>query len=122
MELVIDRSKWLRGEGGTQSYLMRRYDGKMCCLGFYCLACGLTERQIIDIQSPNTLMIGMNFDRPNLLKDTHGSWLIHTHDTAISKVAADLMDLNDDQRLSEHKREQAITEIFARHDVTVTFV
>lgn len=30
----IDRSKWLRGEGAENSYLLRSADNQMCCLGF----------------------------------------------------------------------------------------
>lgn len=33
-KVVVDRSKWLRGEGALNSFLLRESDGKMCCLGF----------------------------------------------------------------------------------------
>lgn len=33
-KLIIDRSRWLRGEGCDASYLLRPADNKMCCLGF----------------------------------------------------------------------------------------
>ena len=46
MKLVIDRATWLRGEGHEQSYLLRECDGKMCCLGFFALACGLHPERI----------------------------------------------------------------------------
>ena len=42
--LKIDRRTWLRGEGASQSFLLREADGKMCCLGFACLAAGLLLR------------------------------------------------------------------------------
>jgi hypothetical protein len=42
-KLVIDRSRWLRGE--TEGVLLND-DGRMCCLGFEALRIGLTAREI----------------------------------------------------------------------------
>lgn len=39
--VTIPRSKWLRGEGSMDSFLLRGRDGKMCCVGFMCLARGV---------------------------------------------------------------------------------
>lgn len=44
--VVIDRSKWLRGEGGKNSFLRRESDGKQCCLGFAAIAMGATLEEI----------------------------------------------------------------------------
>lgn len=53
--LVINRKKWLHGEGGGRSYLLREKDGKMCCLGFRALQCGATKKQIMGIKTPDEL-------------------------------------------------------------------
>ena len=50
--LVIDRRRWLRGEGSVVSALYRSSDRKMCCLGFACLASGLLVRDIRDHRMP----------------------------------------------------------------------
>lgn len=48
LEVVIDRTKWLRGEGGFRSSLLRESDSKMCCIGFACLAAGMSEEMIVE--------------------------------------------------------------------------
>lgn len=46
IDVVIDRSRWLRGEGSNQSYLLRKDDQKMCCVGFLCQALGYEPGEI----------------------------------------------------------------------------
>lgn len=46
LTVIVDRTKWLRGEGSRASKLLREQDGKMCCMGFASLAAGYTEDQI----------------------------------------------------------------------------
>jgi hypothetical protein len=43
MKFVIDRSKWLRGEGTGDSFLLRPSDGKMCCVGQMCKQLGVSD-------------------------------------------------------------------------------
>lgn len=47
-EFTVERSKWLRGEGHQESALLRESDGKMCCMGFYALACGAKSEEIVN--------------------------------------------------------------------------
>ena len=54
-KLVIDRQRWLRGEGVDESYLLRKHDCKMCCLGFYCLLLDLTPEEIVGKTTPAQL-------------------------------------------------------------------
>ena len=54
-KVVVDRQKWLRGEGSTNSYLLRSKDSKMCCLGFACVALGVKEEFLQDIRTPCNL-------------------------------------------------------------------
>lgn len=49
LNVVVKRSKWLRGEGSDRSRLLRPSDGKMCCLGFVCLVAGATPDKICDL-------------------------------------------------------------------------
>lgn len=49
--VVVDRSKWLRGEGSYKSRLLRPADGRMCCMGSAALAKGLSKDEIRDVQS-----------------------------------------------------------------------
>lgn len=52
-EFTVDRRTWLRGEGFS-SRLLRKTDGKMCCMGSYCLARGLKPEEIEDVASVNS--------------------------------------------------------------------
>lgn len=65
MKLVIDRSKWLRGEGSTNSQLRRLSDGKMCCLGFHALACGADKKLITGSTQPLHLCEIRGFKYPS---------------------------------------------------------
>ena len=46
-KFVVDRSKWLRGEGFQDSFLLRPADDKQCCIGFLAGACGFTKEHIL---------------------------------------------------------------------------
>jgi hypothetical protein len=90
MKLTIDRKKWLRGTG--DSFLLSPRDGKMCCLGFYALACGLTENDIRDQLTP----VGVYKQHDKRMPE----WLfggIH----GCSADGVKLMDVNDSEALVE---------------------
>ena len=53
--VVIQRSKWLHGETAKDSYLIRTGDGKMCCVGFMCIARGIDRRQLEDINTVDAI-------------------------------------------------------------------
>lgn len=58
MKFTIHRSKWLRGEGGAKSRLLRPEDGKMCCVGQICLQLGVPEEKIRDQGSVYSAGVG----------------------------------------------------------------
>lgn len=109
-KLVIDRSKWLRGEGGALSVLHRAADGKMCCLGFYGQACGVTVEEMGDLTSPSRLANG-----------NWPAWLVDKIE-GNSNVCIELMSVNDRQGTDSAIRESHITEVFHNNGVDVTFV
>lgn len=111
MKLVIDRSRWLRGEGDEDSFLLRPRDCRMCCLGFFGRALGAAEETINDHEAPYFAR-GVNWPEWVFTADRRG----HTGDIRA------LMDINDDESLGESIRESRIAEIFARHGITVEFV
>lgn len=116
MQFVIDRFTWLRGEGTCRSFLLRREDGKKCCLGFYLLACGMTPEQIEHKESPSSVR--------NLPEEAR--WLIQSDQSDqswASDDADDLMFVNDAMiGFKSKQREQRIARIFAKHGVDVKFV
>lgn len=104
---VIDRSKWHRGTAAG-SRLLRLDNGKMCCLGFYALACGLTPEAIQDECLYRQLSIEAQAELPHeLLEKALHQFLVMT---------------NDSPELSDHRREKLITDNFATIGVAVEFI
>jgi hypothetical protein len=62
--VVVDRKTWLRGESSKDSYLYRKSDGKMCCIGFVCLACGMDKKQIADCDTLRMLVAPYHDGKP----------------------------------------------------------
>lgn len=54
IEVIIDRTTWQHGEGGTNSAL-RLNNGKQCCLGFLCKTMGFTDEEILNKGMPREL-------------------------------------------------------------------
>lgn len=114
MKLVIDRSRWLRGEGSSRSRLLRSSDGKMCCVGFFALACGLTPADILDRSTPfaqpssGSAVLDEKFiDPDNPLR----------HVNEVSSLYA----TNDSMHITDASREHGIRGSFRRLGVEVTF-
>lgn len=63
-EFTVKRSKWLRGEGTIKSKLLRESDNKMCCLGFYCIAAGAEESEILELSGLCSLQDALNIYTP----------------------------------------------------------
>jgi hypothetical protein len=88
--LVIDRTIWLRGEGGSKSYLLREGDGKMCCLGFDAIEYGFTEEEIEGFGEPCEL--------EHLPRDYRNS-------RCGGAGVTEAININDDPELSDAERE-----------------
>jgi len=115
MKLVIDRQRWLRGE--EDSFLLRSDDNKMCCLGFYSLALGLKEVDILDVACPNEVdFLSAGQEYPDWIYKNVAMRVDHSDD--INK----LMRYNDDVYIPSEVREEKIRETFAKHGVEVEFV
>lgn len=114
MTLTIVRSKWLHGEGGLKSELLRESDGKMCCLGFYGIACGIAPKDILGVGEPESADEYNDADyRHNwphwLFEDSGCGALIGRNDSS-------------DPKYRDAQREADIARLFAKHGVTVVFV
>lgn len=130
MKLEIDRAKWLRGE--LDSKLLRERDQKMCCLGFYSLACGLTKDNILEYCEPNqpfenaknlrvpTDMKGLVETETEECELADGSFRTDTY-YSITGISQQLMRVNDDVNLTDAQREARITQLFAEIAVEVSF-
>ncbi len=116
LEVVIDRARWLRGEGteneGTKnvigSCLLRTQDNKMCCLGFLALACGAQPQDISNVGTPDGTR-GVNW--PHGIVD----------DFANTAMTHQLMKINDTATLTDTQREARLKRRFAAMGIKVLF-
>jgi hypothetical protein len=112
MKLTIERDKWQRGEVGAK--LLSPETGKMCCLGFYCLAIGMTPEQIVGQGTPWCVSESL---------PPEGQWLVgRLRGMGNVRNADPLMLTNDKLSTSEHEREKELAKEFAEHGVEVEFV
>ncbi len=117
MKLVIERARWLRGTGGPNSKLLDR-DGKMCCLGFFGLACGFVEADLRGVAEPSGVTCDADGEWPSWLSslDEYERRLIDTTACGL------LMGTNDDDAIDDRNREEKLAKLFAEHGVEVEFV
>lgn len=120
MKLIIDRQKWLRGEGAIASRLLRPSDGKMCCLGQLGIACGIPSGMLENRAVPSDVPLHANAFPQFLIINLGDSEYIQP-DTSNECLA--LMKINDGvYYYSEAEREHALTMEFAKHDIQVEFI
>lgn len=108
MKLTIDRSKWLHGEGGMESALLRARDGKMCCLGFLAKSLGASDESIKDYTGPSRTS-----------KIPWPASLIHTHQGSLSDT---MIRANDEIDKVEEERESELIDLFQSIGIEVEFV
>jgi hypothetical protein len=114
----ISRKKWSRGEGEyCINYLLLKRDngsktgkeGNMCCLGFHCLAAGLTPEQIAGHFMPSDT--GIKID---------GLTEVNTEfDSAFAERAAEI---NDDADLTSRERERELRYLAEEYGFKYVFV
>ena len=110
MKFTVDRSKWFRGQGERNSRLLTD-SGKMCCLGFYSQACGITDDEMRCISSPGSLN-----RRPS------GFECLVTGSKVNTDICIGLMMTNDDVSIGDRAREERLTRLLAAIGVEVEFV
>jgi hypothetical protein len=110
MKFTVNRSTWLRGEGYEHSALLRQVDGKMCCLGFFCLASGLKPYDIINREAPQRLIDPEQ--RRSILKSLGEERRQEPMPSDPETILTQLMQMNDSTDLSDAEREEILKELF----------
>lgn len=109
-KVIIDRKRWLHAE--TNSQLLRKSDGKMCCLGFACLALGFSEEDIAGHSTPlhtKKVIPGLS------IKNINNEYI----DT---RTTSYLMWTNDYTGMSDTEREARIIELGKKAGLEFEFV
>lgn len=114
MKIIVNRSKWLRGEGADASELYRSSDQKMCCLGFAGITCGYALDELEDNGTPAAV-------------DNPGKWPGNFFDAQRSTIKTNsdfinnAMLTNDNKALTDTDREADLIKIFAAHEHEIVF-
>ena len=120
-EFTVNRKTWIRGDN-LNSYLLRSDDNKMCCLGFFCLASGLTEDQIRNITEPNALFQHELNKLPEHFSDiNYYESVVEINDLPENKFSQYFGEPFFHPLAIEPKREQALTEQFALLGIKINF-
>lgn len=123
-KVIIDRTKWSRGNLAANALLINRDAAKaksseapspkvghMCCLGFACLAKGVSKRRLSGVPFPSCLEMEVE----GLSEKHHGFY----QDTDFAEGAASI---NDDGNLTESERERELIELAAKNGFEFQFI
>lgn len=110
MKLIIDRATWLRGEPDVSC--LRDRSGRMCCLGFYGLACGVPYWAILEQVEPQYAQ--------------SAAWPIscvefEDGDGLKTRWTDEAIRINDSRLIGDVARERLLVEHFAKVGVDVEF-
>jgi len=130
-KFVIDREIWSRGKPNSALLIGKRtaelladksvYDGEgcKCCLGIYLTVCGVSDEVLSDVGEPIELS---EVAQQEALEGGAGSWLFAEEDRNSSSITvAELIEINDDEEISETSRERSITALFLSQGIEVEF-
>ena len=122
MEFTIEREKWLRGEGGETSCLLRKEDGKECCLGQFALACGIAAELITEQASPERIELTEFPDKFRwLLTENTRTPELSRRAFLNSMIAEAMMRINDCSGITDEEREVRLKVIFGVQGIVVRF-
>jgi len=105
VDVVVKRSKWFRGQGANESYLLGT-DGLMCCMGFAALAQGVPKERILNYQT---------FYQTGELRTPAGN-------ASNNRVLNSLYVTNDSERITDEERETEITRLGLKEGYNFSFV
>lgn len=119
-KLIIDRTTWLRGEGNKYSFLLRKSDQKMCCLGSYGIQ--LAGKSPVDLE-------GKMEPSQCATSKEWGELVVWRNRTQpldsfpdVSGICEKLMLTNDNHEISDSIREEQLKEHFKSIGVEAEFV
>lgn len=127
---TINRKRWLRGEGSEESCLLNTKTGKMCCLGFFAKQSKIPKNYIENVDTPcsaRMLLNGTKVYSSNCKVISRPAKSIKWNTKLLSgefhsATGDTLMDVNDDEEISDEIREKKITSLFKRIGITVKFI
>lgn len=146
LEVTVRRSEWLRGKDSVShdatetqpayggSFLYREDDGKKCCLGFACLAAGLSIQQIKGVPTPGSVARKLQDKFPKELSGLveYNDGTRHLYSLIDSGICTALMSDNDrmwhsafgdaDSEYTDAEREAYLTKMGLEVGIKFTFI
>lgn len=119
---VVDRRTWLRGNGPDSSSLLDE-NGCGCCLGHYAKACSLPDELIQYEESPAGVCANPSSEYGAIpwITKLLQSELDDDGNLSETGVCMRLMAVNDATDISDSKREERLTQLFASIGIAVKF-
>lgn len=108
--IIVDRQKWFRGKGCMDSQLLKQ-DGRMCCLGFASIQCGMSPNDILG-QPYNYCILS---ETPDILS------FLNEDMYNPSDIGEKLTSINDALYLNENDRELKLNSILEQGDCPIRF-
>lgn len=109
MDFVITLEDWGRGD----VYLLLEGSGKMCCLGFVSLQCGVSKRRIQNEGEPEDV----KGKTPDLFKT-----ILLTAEGQNNQFTRDAIAINDDEHITDRQRMRRLQMLAKQHGHSFTFV
>ena len=112
LKVTVQKSRWYRGNGHADSYLLGPTDSQMCCIGFLARTCGLKAKDIRGVVEVEAL--------PTSVMDT--SSVLSAIKSEYSNELYAAYDINDSDELSDSKRIQKLKSLGQTFGVNFVFV
>ncbi len=113
-EYTIDRSKWCCGGdrfiGGGDSALMNDKQ-RMCCLGQICNQAGIPKKKLLWEGEPDSIISTVKVP----------SWLLNDDGNRNSQIANKMININDNDVLTQKEREQQLKKETRKAGIKLTF-
>ncbi len=110
MKFIIDRKKWYRGKGSTESSLLRP-DGLQCCVGQMCSQLGCNDGTLLDIPAMHMLKLNpIIFDTLGYDINNMSNWIDRAYG------------INDSMDISDTEREQKLTVLAQENGHELEFI
>lgn len=110
-ELKINYRKWLHGERRDGVSCLLNEHGKMCCLGFECIARGLDKEAILHRWSPESVV------QANMISNINHM----THKGINTDLVNKAIDINDAEDINDKTRIQKLKKLFRKRGIKLSF-
>ena len=124
LDVVIDRNEWGYGRGHGMGSLWD-IDNTKCCLGFACIAAGLTGKVIFQGGTPDELYNFLDEEQREKLAGLIDIQYVEDEDMYLhsdSDICEKLMSENDDEGIPKDKREENIIKLGKKAGINFSFV